>query len=76
MSDLNLSIYTKRTVPPCKECSDRAVGCHSSSIRYIEWAKNEKSKHDAAKSKYAIEKKQDNYTIQSLMKKKRRRHLK
>ncbi len=26
-----------RTIAPCKGCQDRAVGCHSSCGRYIEW---------------------------------------
>ena len=37
--------------PPCKDCTDRAVGCHAVCERYLEWAEmarsiRRKAKHD------------------------------
>ena len=29
-----------RCTPPCKDCTDREIGCHSNCEKYIEW-KNE-----------------------------------
>lgn len=27
-------------IPPCKDCPDRKVGCHSVCEKYIEWQKD------------------------------------
>lgn len=27
-------------IPPCKDCPDRKVGCHSVCEKYIEWKKD------------------------------------
>ena len=29
-------------VPPCKDCKDRALGCHTTCTKYIDW----KASHD------------------------------
>ena len=26
-------------IAPCKDCTDRIVGCHSTCLRYIDWQK-------------------------------------
>lgn len=34
-------------VPPCKDCEERYVGCHSKCVAYLEW----KKEHDLYKNK-------------------------
>lgn len=32
----------KKNLPPCKDCTDRAIGCHPNCSKYLEWKrKNE-----------------------------------
>lgn len=32
-------------IAPCKNCADRALGCHGICVDYVEWAKQQKAKH-------------------------------
>lgn len=31
------AILFRRTKPPCKDCTDRQVGCHGKCEKYIQW---------------------------------------
>lgn len=45
MANRPKDIFTRKSVPPCKDCPDRCIGCHSNCGKYIEWkAKEEKRK--------------------------------
>lgn len=33
------AILYRRTTPPCKDCTDRQVGCHGKCEKYIKWKK-------------------------------------
>lgn len=45
MPDLKMSNHHS-TIPPCKDCSDREIGCHSYCKAYGEWAKEHSSKRE------------------------------
>lgn len=48
-----------KTVSPCKDCSDRQVGCHSNCKRYNEWRAindaNRKRKNEKAHAEHEME---------------------
>lgn len=37
MSDLNSFLFYHPSKPPCKDCDDRELGCHSKCITYNSW---------------------------------------
>ena len=37
MPNVPRSIFIRVPDPPCRNCSDREVGCHSKCTRYSEW---------------------------------------
>ena len=70
---LAFSLFTYRTAPPCKDCSVRCVGCHSTCEKYIEWRNNEKKKNDEIKFKQNMERIKEDYAIHNQRKRKRKR---
>lgn len=62
MPDLKMSNHHS-TIPPCKDCSDREIGCHSYCKAYGEWAKAEKVKRDETKNKRELELLSKDYSI-------------
>ena len=76
MADIILSSYRKRTIPPCKGCTQRTVECHSTCEDYIEWAKVHNTERAAAKRKRGAELLVEDYTIGLQIKKRKRRNTK
>lgn len=37
----------RKTIAPCKDCSDRCVGCHATCNKYIEWKTREQERKTA-----------------------------
>ena len=67
------SLFTYKTVSPCKDCPDRYIGCHSTCEKYIEWRKNEKQYNDGIKFKQNIERIKEEHAIEYQYKRKRKR---
>lgn len=41
MADSRTAMTIVGKKPPCKDCTEREVGCHSKCKKYIEWKKRE-----------------------------------
>lgn len=71
MPDLRLSTCHKNSTPPCKDCSDRCVGCHSTCAKYTEWAKNATAEREAKRSEYIREGLTKDFSITGVMKRRK-----
>ena len=71
MSDVKISTYCKPIIPPCKDCSERTVGCHCTCEKYITWSNDRKAESAAGIEKYSAEKMQIDYSVTTHLKRKR-----
>lgn len=67
-----MSVYCKKNIPPCKDCSDRTVGCHSKCKKYIEWKEKVHQIKMAYRSVLQAKKDADDYQNKVMMKNRRR----
>jgi hypothetical protein len=71
MDSVPVSIYHHRTVAPCRDCSDRFIGCHSTCKKYADWSNDDKTKSDEARRKHDAENMKKDYAIQGHIKRKK-----
>ena len=70
MPDINMSNH-RISNPPCKDCADREVGCHSTCKAYIEWVKYEKTKYEIVNSRRSADYIATDYSITGVEKRKK-----
>lgn len=58
---------------PCKGCTERLVGCHSTCNRYLEWRKDRDQEVGSIKNKHQRERSIDN-ALYEMARKKRKRY--
>ena len=46
--------YT-RPIPPCKDCEDRHIGCHSKCKQYKAFAEENRKRHDEAMKRFVVD---------------------
>lgn len=71
MADIILSSYRKRTIPPCKGCTERTVECHSTCKAYTEWVKAHNTERELVNKKRNTEGMITEYSVDKVEKRKR-----
>ena len=56
----------RRTMPPCKGCEERKVGCHSVCDGYKKWQAQELARKDEAYSLYKTERIAEDYVVEKI----------
>ena len=67
-----MQIYTAMKQPPCKDCTERKIGCHGKCERY----KAFKEYHEAEKQQKIREGNAADYFIESALRNRKRRRMK
>ena len=65
--------FSRKSMNPCKNCTDRAVGCHSGCKKYEEWSNKEKAIKDKITAEKTKEFEIDSYFEKATRKSKARR---
>ena len=50
-----MGLVYARTNAPCKDCTERHIGCHAECDRYKVFAEDNRRKHEEAMKKFKIE---------------------
>ena len=56
---------------PCKNCTNRKVGCHSSCDRYKDWHGEYSKRKNKIRESADLQRKLDDFAIQSVMRKRK-----
>lgn len=67
--------FYKHTVAPCKDCAERAVGCHGTCEKYKDWKKNEGAEKAKMIKAYKTERALEDYQIKEKIKNQKRNRL-
>ena len=73
MPNVPMSTVYRRTLPPCKDCADRHIGCHSECDGYKEWKEQEGKRKTDAVQTYRYERAVEDYEIKERIKNMKRR---
>ena len=46
MDDKNNLLFYRKSLNPCKDCTERTIGCHGKCEKYAEWVKKENAISD------------------------------
>jgi hypothetical protein len=58
-------------IAPCKDCTDRHVGCHGKCKKYIDWKEEKDKLHTEYIKRYMGERTIEDYTVKLMIRKKR-----
>jgi hypothetical protein len=70
MSNTPRAFIYKKAIPPCKDCLERYIGCHSSCQKYIKWKNQNIAMGKAIINKYKSDRKAEDYLIKEKQKRK------
>lgn len=59
-------------IAPCKDCTDRHVGCHGKCENYVKWRAEKDKIHVEYIEKYKGERAIEDYTVKLMIKQKKR----
>lgn len=63
MPDTPRSIFYRREIPPCRDCQDRHMRCHSKCDRYSEWRDKSKDSYRQARNHYKVDRESEDYDV-------------